>query len=156
MTSQFQLMASQTQFHYFIQIILQMQSCDYSLVDLAFTEGKFSQPKFYKDLTRKTSFLEEWSWFKFNNLGLAIVTILKFYTIVSKGLKLKDRKFLGLLLVFAKETRKKMVRGGGGFLFASPNPEQGFRGLKLHNIQLMLLGILVQSELNNVKIQKRN
>ena len=154
MTSQFQLMASQTQFHYFIQIILQMQSCDYSLVDLAFTEGKFSQPKFYKDLTRKNNFLEEWSWFKFNNLGLAIVTILKFYTIVSKGLKLKDRKFLGLLLVFAKETRKKMVRGGG--LFASPHPEQGLRGLQLHNIQLMLLGILVQSELNNVKIQKRN
>ena len=143
MTSQFQLMASQTQFHYFIQIILQMQSCDYSLVDLAFTEGKFSQPKFYKDLTRKNNFLEEWSWFKFNNLGLAIVTILKFYTIVSKGLKLKDRKFLGLLLVFAKDTGEKMVKGGG--LLASPHPEQGLRGLRglqLHNIQLMLLGIL--------------
>ena len=46
-------------------------------------------------MTRKTTFFEGWSWFKFNNLGLALGTNLKFYTSVAKGLKLKVRKFLG-------------------------------------------------------------
>ena len=40
-------------------------------------------------MTRKTAFFEEWSWFKFNNLGLA-------YTSVAKGLTLNVRKFGGL------------------------------------------------------------
>ena len=31
--------------------------------------------------------LEECSWFKYNNLGLAIDMTLKFYTSVAKGLK---------------------------------------------------------------------
>ena len=29
---------------------------------------------FYKDLTKKINFLEVWSWFKFNNMGLALGT----------------------------------------------------------------------------------
>ena len=45
------------------------------------------------DLTRKFTFFEVWSWFKFNNLGLALGTNLKFYTKVEKGLKQKVRKF---------------------------------------------------------------
>ena len=49
---------------------------------------KSSQPQFYKDLTRKTAFIEGWSGFKFNNLGLTLGTNLKFYTSVAKGLKL--------------------------------------------------------------------
>ena len=40
------------------------------------------------------------SCFKFNNLRLAQVTNLKFYTSVVKGLKLKVRKFLGLIPTF--------------------------------------------------------
>ena len=44
-----------------------------------------TQPQFYKDLTRKTAFFEGCSWFKFNNLGLALSTKLKFYTNVTKG-----------------------------------------------------------------------
>ena len=42
----------------------------------------------YKDLTRKTTFFEGWSWFnwfKFNNLVLALGTSLKVYTSVAKG-----------------------------------------------------------------------
>ena len=46
---------------------------------------KLSQPQFYKDLTRKTAFYEGWSWFKFNNLGLAPGKNMKFYTSVQKG-----------------------------------------------------------------------
>ena len=47
----------------------------------------------YKDLTKKPTFFKGWSFFKFNNLGLALVMALKFYTSVAKGLKLKARKF---------------------------------------------------------------
>ena len=54
-----------------------------------------SQSQFYKDLTRKVAFFEGWSWFKLNNLGLALGTNLKFYTSVAKGLKLKVRKCWG-------------------------------------------------------------
>ena len=38
------------------------------------------------------------SWFKFNNLGLALGTNLTFYTSLSKGLKLKVIKFWSLSL----------------------------------------------------------
>ena len=48
------------------------------------TNKILSQPQFYKDLTRKAAFFEEWSWFKFNNLGLALGTNLKFYTSVPR------------------------------------------------------------------------
>ena len=97
-------------------MILQMCSCDQSLVTLALLWKKLSQPQFYKDLTRKTAFFEGWSWFKFNNLGLTLGTDLKFYTSVVKGLKLKVRKFLGLFPTFAEVTEEKLV-GGGAFCF---------------------------------------
>ena len=71
------------------------------------------------DLTRKTAYCEGWSWFKFNNLGLAIGTKLKFYTSLSKGLKLKIRKFWGLTPTFVEVTGEKLV----GDLFASSHPE---------------------------------
>ena len=65
----------------------------------------------YKDLTRKTAFFEGWSWFKFNNLGLALGMALKFYTSVTKGLKLKVRKFWGLVPKFVEVTGEKLVGG---------------------------------------------
>ena len=46
---------------------------------------------------------------KFNNLGLALGTNLKFYTSLSKGLKLKVRKFRGVILTFAEVTGEKLV-----------------------------------------------
>ena len=63
----------------------------------------------------KPLFFERWSWFKFNNVGLALGTSLKFYTSLSKGLKLKVRKFWGLILTFAEVTGEKLVGGGGLF-----------------------------------------
>ena len=60
-------------------------------------------------MTRKTAFFEGWSWFKFNNLGLALGTNLKFYTSLSKGLKLKVRKFWGLIPTFVEVTGEKLV-----------------------------------------------
>ena len=46
--------------------------------------------------------------FKFNNLGLALGINLKFYTSLPKGLKLKVRKFLGLILTFVEVTGEKL------------------------------------------------
>ena len=55
--------------------------------------------------------IEGKSWFKFNNLGLALGTNLKFYTSVAKGLKLKVRKCWGLILTFAEVTGEKLIGG---------------------------------------------
>ena len=60
-------------------------------------------------MIRKTTFFEGWSRFKFNNLGLALGLNLKFYTSVAKGLKLKVRKFLGLIPTFVEVTGEKLV-----------------------------------------------
>ena len=56
------------------------------------------------DLIRKTKFFKGCSWFKFNNLGLALVMALTFYTGVGKGLKLKVRKFGGLITTYLEVT----------------------------------------------------
>ena len=79
-------------------------------------------------MTRKTAFFEGWSWFKFNNFGMALGTNLKFYTSVANGLKLKGRKFCGLIPTFVEVTGEKLVGGGGVILeihagdFAVGNP----------------------------------
>ena len=79
-----------------------------------------SQPQFYIDLTWKATFFEGWSWFRFNNLGLALGTNLKFYISVAKALKLKGRKFWGLIRTFIEVTDEKLVWGWGLF---GPHPE---------------------------------
>ena len=56
-------------------------------------------------------FFEVWSWFKLNNLGMAVGTDLKFYTSAAKGLKLKVWKFLGLIRTFADVRKEKLVGG---------------------------------------------
>ena len=58
--------------------------------------------------------------FKFNNLGLALGTNLKVYTSAVKGLKLKVRKFWGLIPTLAEVTGEKLLEVGG--LFGSPPP----------------------------------
>ena len=69
----------------------------------------------FKDLTRKTAFFEGWSWFKFNDLGLALGTNLtldtryKLYISVTKGSKLKVRTFWRLILTFVEVTGEKLV-----------------------------------------------
>ena len=95
-----------------------MWSCNQSLVTLAFLWEKLASTHFYIDLTRKINFLEWCSWFKLNNLGLALGIVLKFYKSVANGLKLKVRKFWGLVHTFVKVTREKLVGGG---LFGPPS-----------------------------------
>ena len=94
-----------------------MWSCDQSLVTVAFRWEKL-QPRFYRDLTRKTAFFDGWSWFKFNNLGLELVMTLKFYINVAQGLKVKVRKFWGLIPTFVEVTGKKLVGGLFGLLLS--------------------------------------
>ena len=70
-------------------------------------------------MTRKTTFFEGCSSFKFNNLGLALGMALKFYATVAKGLNLKVRKFWRLIPTFIEVTGKKLVVrwwGVGAFL----------------------------------------
>ena len=75
-------------------------------------------------MTKKTAFFEGWSWFKFNHLELALGTNLKLYNSLSKELKIKVKKFLGLILTFVEVTGEKLVRGGGwrGGWETSTNP----------------------------------
>ena len=72
-------------------------------------------------MTRKTAYFEEWSWFKFNNLGLALGTNLKFYTSMAKELGLKVRKRWGLIPMFVEVTGEKMV---GGLFAHLPPPHR--------------------------------
>ena len=53
----------------------------------------------------------------FNNLELALGLNLKFYTSVTKGLKLKVRRFGGLIPTFVEVTGEKLV---GGDLLGGP------------------------------------
>ena len=50
---------------------------------------------------QKNLFFEGCSWFSFNSLTLTLGMVLNFYTKVVKGLKLKVRKFWGLIPTFA-------------------------------------------------------
>ena len=61
-------------------------------------------------MTRKTAFVQGWSCSKFNNFRLALGTNLTFYTSLAKGLKLKARKFWGLIATFLEVTGKKLNR----------------------------------------------
>ena len=69
---------------------------------------------------QKNRIFERWSWLKFNNLKLALSTNLKFWPSVAKGLKLKVRKFLGLIPTFVEVTGENWSEGRG--LFAPPPP----------------------------------
>ena len=61
---------------------------------------------------KNTFFLKGCSWFKFNNLGLALRMTLKFYISLAKGLKLKIRKFCGQIPTFVEATGEELVEGG--------------------------------------------
>ena len=91
-------------------------------------------------MTWKTAFLEGWSWFKFNDLGLALSTNLKFYASVAKRLKLKVRKFWELILTFAEVTEEKLV--GGGFLPPSLNRVKKTHITKQNKSSLISLALM--------------
>ena len=59
-------------------------------------------------MKKKKTFLEGWSWFKFNNLGVARGMALKFLKSVAKGSKLNVRKLCDFY-------KRKTVRGKGIF-----------------------------------------
>ena len=46
-------------------------------------------------MSLNNGFVEDWSWFKLNNLELALAANFKFYTSVARELKVKVRKFWG-------------------------------------------------------------
>ena len=69
---------------------------------------------------QKNHFFDRWPWFKFNNSGLALGLNLKFYASVAKVLKLKVRKFLGLIPTFLEVTGETLV--GGPFWIALKQP----------------------------------
>ena len=71
----------------------------------------YNNLNFITNLLKKI-FLKGYSWFNFNNLGLIKGLTLKLYTTVAKGLKLKVRKFLGLV-----STGENLTGGGGGVDF---------------------------------------
>ena len=58
-------------------------------------------------------------------MGLELGMTFKFYTTVATVLKLKFRKFCGLIPTLIEITGKKLVgeRGGGGGRGAAPHPE---------------------------------
>ena len=72
---------------------------------------------------QKNCFFERWSWFKFNNLELALGKNLKCYTSVEKGLKLKVKQFLELISTFVEVRGEKLVGRGGGGRGKGRNPE---------------------------------
>ena len=94
------------------------------------------QPQFYQDLTWKTALFEGWSWFNFNNLGLAIVANWKHLTSVAKGLKLKFRKFLGLILTFVEVTGEKLVGWGPFCPLSRIGLRQRLGGSKYYTFQI--------------------
>ena len=70
--------------------------------------------KILKRFDQKT-FFRGWSWFKFNNLSLALGIALKFYIVMTKGLEIKVKKFLGLI---CKSYRGKTGRMGWEMSYA--------------------------------------
>ena len=62
-------------------------------------------------MTKKTAFFEGWFWFKFNNLGLALGTNLKFYTRGAKNSELKVWNLWGLIPTFIEVTGEKLLWG---------------------------------------------
>ena len=83
-------------------------------------------------MTRKTFFSKKCSWFKFNNLELALGMALKVYTSVAKSWKLKVRKFLGLIPTFEEVAGGKLL----GSIFLPPPSSIGLMGFSNFMIQV--------------------
>ena len=75
-----------------------MCSSDQSLIALAF-------------LCKGFDFCKHRSVFNFNNFRLALGMVLKFYSSITKGLKLKIKKSAGLILTFREVKGGKLVWG---------------------------------------------
>ena len=93
------------------QIILQMWSCDHSLV---FLWEKLHQ--FYKNLTRKPTFFEGWSWFQFNNWDWHYGFVILHQC--GKIIQTKSHKVFGANFYVCRSCRGKVGRGA----FLPPTP----------------------------------
>ena len=62
-----------------------------------------------QNVDKKCQLFERCSWFKLNNLGLALDMAWKFYTSVTKELKLKVENFWVLIPTFVEVTGRKPV-----------------------------------------------
>ena len=113
-----------------------MCSCDQGLVTVAFLWEKLSQLQFYKDLTWKTAFLGV-VLVQIQYMGLTLVTNLKFYTSVAKGLKLRVRKFWGLIHNFVEVTQEKLV-GGEAFCSTCPPMLSRVKSTNIHTWQVII------------------
>ena len=58
---------------------------------------------------QNNQFFEGWTWFSFNNLGLAVGMDLQYHTSVMKGLKINVTKFWELILTFVLVAGEKLV-----------------------------------------------
>ena len=74
-----------------------------------------------KEFNQKNYFLEGWSWFNFNNFGLALGMTFKFNTSVVKGLKVKLKMFWGLSPTFVEVIGEKLLKGS---FLAPPIPNK--------------------------------
>ena len=79
---------------------------------------------------QKNYFFDWCSWFKFSNLWVAVSIAFKFYAIVTKLLKLKVTKFLGLFSTLVEVKGQKLVGGP----FSNPPPQTPSRILSIHSI----------------------
>ena len=61
-------------------------------------------------MTRKNNVFEDYTWFKFDELGLKLDMNFKFCTSVSKEFKLKFRNYEAFFPTFLEVTAKKMVQ----------------------------------------------
>ena len=77
-----------------------------TLATLALMWGKL----FFKEFDQKTHSLGERSWFKFNNLRLALDMAFKFNSSVAKGLKINIKKLLGVDFYVSRSYRAKTGR----------------------------------------------
>ena len=107
---------------YVIYLINKILSCDSNyILDMVrwpnFGKSRIPRRDVWEGFDEKNHFFKVWFYLKFNNLGLAHSMVLKFYTGVIKGLKLKVRNLGG---GGGCTYRGKTGRGGGSGLFASP------------------------------------
>ena len=111
-------------------------------------------------MTRKATFFAGWSWFKFNNLGVALAIALKLCTNVAKRSKLKVKKFCGLILTFKVKVKKlqvkvKSYRGKTGkrTLFAPPPFPSPVPPYLPPWIWLSFIGYLMQQPINMFNVR---
>ena len=86
-----------------------MWSCDQSFVTLAIIMREVIIISILERFDQKKHFFPRIVWLMVNDLGLTLGMGLKFYTDVAEVLKLKVRKFWGLILTFVEVPEEKLI-----------------------------------------------